>query len=81
MSNDREIRHRVVVSATEELAFEAVTKASDLREWFSDEAGTEFRPGGRWEVHWNQGYRAEGRFTELDPPHRSGLIVRPRPHP
>lgn len=76
MSNDREIRHCVVVSTTEELAFEAVTRASELREWFSDEAWTEFRPGGRWEVRWNQGYRAEGRFTELDPPHQAAITWR-----
>jgi uncharacterized protein YndB with AHSA1/START domain/uncharacterized damage-inducible protein DinB len=71
MSKKRQVKKSIVVDTTAELAFEAVTKASELREWFSDEAWTEVRPGGRFEVRWNQGYRAEGTFTELDPPHHA----------
>ena len=71
MSEERIVKQKVVVETTPELAFEAVTKASELREWFSDEAWTEVRPGGRYDVRWNQGYRADGEFVELDAPHRA----------
>lgn len=72
MSEERQVTQTVVIETTPEMAFEAVTKASELREWFSDQAWTEARPGGRFEVRWNQGYRAEGKFTKLDPPHLAG---------
>jgi len=76
MSEVRIVKHRVVVDSTPELAFEAVTQASELREWCSDQAWTEVRPGGRYEVRWNQGYRAEGAFTELVPPRRAAVSWR-----
>lgn len=76
MSEKREVRQSSIVETTPELAFEAVTRASELREWCSDEAWTEVRPGGRYEVRWNQGYRGEGTFTELDPPHRAAVTWR-----
>jgi uncharacterized protein YndB with AHSA1/START domain len=76
MSEVRKVTHSVFVETTPELAFEAVTKASELREWCSDEAWTELRPGGRYEVRWNQGYRGEGTFTELDPPRRASVTWR-----
>jgi uncharacterized protein YndB with AHSA1/START domain len=73
MSSKRKIRKNVVIETTPEAAFEAVTHASELREWFSDEAWTAVRPGGRYDVRWNQGYRADGRFTKLDPPRRATI--------
>jgi uncharacterized protein YndB with AHSA1/START domain len=71
MGEKRKIKQKVVVETTPELAFEAVTKASELREWFSDGAWTQVRPGGRYAVHWNQGYHVEGKFVKLDEPHRA----------
>jgi uncharacterized protein YndB with AHSA1/START domain len=71
MSEMRQVRESVVVETTPELAFEAVTKDSELREWFCDQAWTEVRPGGRYALHWNQGYHVEGRFLELDAPRRA----------
>ena len=76
MSDMRKTEHRVRVETTPELAFEAMTRASELREWFSDEAWTEVRPGGRYEVRWNQGYRAEGKFTVVEPPRRAAFTWR-----
>ncbi|MBN1661158.1 MAG: SRPBCC domain-containing protein [Anaerolineae bacterium] len=73
MSKESRVIHSVVVGTTPEMAFEALTSASELREWCSDEARTEVRPGGRYEVRWNSGYRAEGKFVELDPPHRAAI--------
>lgn len=71
MSEGRMVRQQVVVATAPELAFEAVTKASELREWFSDRAWTEVRPGGRYEVFWNRGYRAAGEFIDVEAPSRA----------
>jgi uncharacterized protein YndB with AHSA1/START domain len=70
------VSHEVVIGTTLEMAFEAVTKASEMREWLCDEARTEVWPGGRVEVRWNSGYRAEGSFTCLDAPHRAAWTWR-----
>ncbi len=76
MSDGRAVRQTIVVDTTPELAFEAVTRASELREWMCDRAETQVWPGGRYEVRWQSGYRAEGTFTELDPPHRAAFTWR-----
>lgn len=73
MSDKREVKQKVVIETTPELAFEAVTEARELREWLSDQAWTEVRPGGRYEVRWQQGYRAEGKFTTLESPRRAEI--------
>ncbi len=73
MSETREVKKSVVVDTTPELAFEALTRASELREWCSEQAWTEVRPGGRYEMRWNSGYRADGNFVDLDPPHRAAV--------
>lgn len=71
MSGKRKVKTSVVIDTTPELAFEALTRASELREWCGDQAWTEVRAGGRYEIRWNSGYRADGKFVELDPPHRA----------
>jgi uncharacterized protein YndB with AHSA1/START domain len=71
MSQERTVKRQVVIDATAKAAFEAVTKASELREWLCDEAWTDVRLGGRWEVRWRSGFRAGGKFTALDAPHRA----------
>jgi uncharacterized protein YndB with AHSA1/START domain len=76
MSATREVRRSVVIETTPERAFEAVTKASELREWCSAEAWTEVRHGGRYDVRWISGYRTDGKFIELDPPHRAAVTWR-----
>jgi len=76
MSEKRQVKQTVVIETTPEMAFEAITKASELREWFSDEARTEVRLDGRYDVRWSQGYRADGKFTVLDPPQRATIVWR-----
>jgi uncharacterized protein YndB with AHSA1/START domain len=71
MPEKRKVKKTIVVKTTPEAAFEALTQASELREWFSDEAWTIVRPDGRYDVRWNQGYRSDGRFTKVDPPRRA----------
>jgi uncharacterized protein YndB with AHSA1/START domain len=72
----REVKQSVMVETTPELAFEAVTRDSELREWFCDWSRNEVRPGGRYALHWNQGYHVEGRYLELDPPRRAVMAWR-----
>jgi uncharacterized protein YndB with AHSA1/START domain len=72
----RKLKLSVFVETTPELAFESVTQASELREWFSDQAWTQVEPGGRYAVRWNQGYMVEGTFKTLDPPHKAAVTWR-----
>lgn len=73
MPEERQVIQRVVVDTTPELAFEAVTSTGELREWCADQAWAEPRPGGRFALHWNSGYHAEGTFLEVDPPRRAAV--------
>lgn len=71
MSDEREIRRAVSIQTTVALAFESLTRASELREWCSDEAWTEPRSGGRYDLRWLTGYLTHGTFLEFDSPHRA----------
>ena len=71
MSEERNVRQSVTVDATLERAFEALTQTGELRDWFSDLAWADVHPGGRYALHWGQGYHVEGRFLELEPPQRA----------
>ncbi len=73
MPEERQVIQRVVVDTTAEFAFEALTTTGELREWCADQAWTEPRPGGRFALHWNSGYHAEGTFLELEPPQRAAV--------
>jgi uncharacterized protein YndB with AHSA1/START domain len=76
MSEMQRTGQSVTIESTRELAFEAMTRDSELREWFCDQAWTDVRPGGRYALHWNQGYHVEGRFLELDVPRRAVIAWR-----
>jgi uncharacterized protein YndB with AHSA1/START domain len=70
---DAQVLQNIGIATTPELAFEALTKASELREWCCDRAWTEIRLGGRYELHWNSGYWTDGKFIELEPPQRAAV--------
>jgi uncharacterized protein YndB with AHSA1/START domain len=76
MTESRNVTRSVAIETTPELAFEALTRGGELREWFCDEARTQPQPGGRYEVRWSQGYRAEGRFTEMEAPQHAAITWR-----
>ncbi|NLF14452.1 MAG: PDZ domain-containing protein [Anaerolineaceae bacterium] len=71
MSSARTVTRNVVVDATPQLAFQVLTETGNLRDWFCDTAWSDPRPGGRYALHWAQGYHVEGRFLEIDPPRRA----------
>jgi uncharacterized protein YndB with AHSA1/START domain len=73
MTGERQIVREVVVRATPQAAFEALTRASELREWCCDEARTDPRPGGRIELRWHSGYVATGRYTAVEAPRRAAF--------
>ena len=76
MTESRNVTRSVTIETTPELAFEALTRGGELREWLCDDARTQVQPGGRYEVRWNQGYRAEGRFTEMETPRLAAVTWR-----
>ena len=71
MSSERTVTRNVVVDATPRLVFQVLTETGNLRDWFCDTAWSDPRPGGRYALHWAQGYHVEGRFLEIDPPRRA----------
>ena len=68
---DRKVERSILIDTTPEMAFEALIKASELREWMCDYAWTVILPQGTYQVRWDSGYQASGRFIELDPPRRA----------
>jgi len=71
MSEEREVVQQVEIETTPERAFQALTRTGDLREWCADQAWADPRPGGRFALHWNSGYHAEGTFRECEAPRRA----------
>ena len=71
MSSERAITKDIVVETNAPLAFEVLTQPGNLRHWFCDLAWSDPRPGGRYALHWAQGYHVEGRFLKVEPPHRA----------
>src|SRR5262245_35260947 len=55
------------VPATPAAVFRAWTNAGALRDWLSDAAEADPRPGGRIYLWWNDGTYAAGTYTELRP--------------
>jgi len=70
---ERKVERSTLIDTTPEMVFEAVTKASELREWMCDYAWTVLQPKGVYQVRWDSGYQANGRFIELDPPRRASI--------
>ncbi len=73
MVGKRRVEQTVFIETTPELAFEAVTAASELREWCCDWAWAQTRPGGDYQLRWDSGYWAYGKFLELEAPRRAVL--------
>ncbi len=71
--SERKVERSTLIDTTPEMAFEALIKASELREWMCDYAWTVIQPQGAYQVRWDSGYYANGRFVELDPPRRAAI--------
>jgi len=71
--SERKVERSTLIDTTPEMAFEAVIKAGELREWMCDYAWTVIQPKGVYQARWDSGYQANGRFIELDPPRRAAV--------
>jgi len=69
----RQVERAILIDTTPEMAFEALIKASELREWMCEYAWTVIQPQGVYHARWESGYQASGRFIELDPPRRVAI--------
>jgi uncharacterized protein YndB with AHSA1/START domain len=59
----------IVLPASPEEAWEAITDPEQLGEWLGDDAEVELRPGGELAIELEQGER-RGFFEEVDAPRR-----------
>lgn len=59
------LKYAQAVNASPSLVFRAFTNATALREWISDTATVDPRPGGHFFLAWNNGYYVCGKFTKI----------------
>lgn len=64
------VRLSQVIAAPAAEAYRALTRSLVMREWMSDGAVMDARPGGHLYFWWHSGYGAMGRFTALQPDRR-----------
>jgi uncharacterized protein YndB with AHSA1/START domain len=62
---EKNLEFELLVDAPRAQTYRAFTNPTALREWFSDLALADARPGGRLYFWWNDGYYASGAFTDL----------------
>lgn len=75
------LKYAQTVNASPALVFRAFTNATALREWVSDTASVDPRPGGRFFLAWNSGYYASGEFTKVLPNKEINFIWEGRDDP
>lgn len=64
---EQKLHFEQFVNASPEKVLHNFTNASALRQWLSDVATVEPRPGGRLYLAWNSGYYAAGEFIAIVP--------------
>lgn len=65
------IQKRVLVCASPDTVFRALTEAGQLTEWFCDRAEADARVGGELKAYWRcgkRGYQGRALFRRLEPP-------------
>ncbi len=70
MVNDGIIEKKVLIQASPEIVFEALTNAKDLVRWFCDRAASDPRVGGEFKATWRAGRsfrKGLAFYTQLDP--------------
>jgi uncharacterized protein YndB with AHSA1/START domain len=76
-SKTRSLETEISLAASVEAVWEALTKAEELVRWFPLEAG-ESPDDSLW-MSWGDGFRFEGRASEVDPPRRFRFVHRQPP--
>jgi uncharacterized protein YndB with AHSA1/START domain len=64
------IRREVVIAASPEAVWEALSDAGQLAAWFGAEADLDVRAGGAVRFRWADGTERRGLVIDVDPPHR-----------
>jgi uncharacterized protein YndB with AHSA1/START domain len=80
MATERLTFERTIEAPASQL-YRAFTNSTALREWFSDAALADPRPGGRLYFWWNSGYYASGEFTDVKEEEEIAFTWRGRDEP
>ncbi len=64
------IEKEIVLPATREDVWEALTAPERLEDWFANEAQVDLRPGGDVVFRWANGEQRHATVTEVDPERR-----------
>ena len=64
------IRREIVLPATREDVWEALTEPERLEDWFANDVEIELRPGGGASFRWSNGEERTATVTEVEPGRR-----------
>lgn len=76
-----DLKYEVLIKAHPTHVYRAFTNATSLREWLSDGATVDPKPGGRMVVWWNDGYVSAGQYEELEVDQRVAFTWKGRTEP
>jgi len=62
------VEERRVVAAPPDVVFTVLTTPADMVGWLCNEARCEARPGGLYELRWNNGYTVHGKVAAVSKP-------------
>src|SRR3954447_2873498 len=64
------IRKEIVLPASRDDVWDALTDADRLEEWFANDVDFDLRPGGGASFRWSNGEERHATVTEVDPERR-----------
>ena len=64
------IRKEIVLPATRDDVWEALTDEDRLEDWFANDVELDLRPGGGASFRWSNGETRTATVTEVEPEHR-----------
>ena len=64
------IRKEIVLPATREDVWEALTEPERLEDWFANEVEVDLQPGGDVSFRWSNGEERRATVTEVEPERR-----------
>src|SRR5581483_10557292 len=67
------IRKEIVLPATRDDVWEALTDPDRLEDWFANDVDLDLRPGGGASFRWSNGEERNATVTEVEPERRQGF--------
>jgi uncharacterized protein YndB with AHSA1/START domain len=64
------IRREIVLPATRDEVWDALTEPERLADWFANDVEVDLRPGGGASFRWSNGEERRATVTEVDPERR-----------